>query len=55
MAVATEAEDRGAADDPRPVARRSTRAQGALAGVVAAGAALGVSELVCGLAGRARR
>ena len=51
MAVATEAEDRGAADHPRSVARRPTRAEGALAGVVAAGAALGVSELVCGLAG----
>ena len=51
MAVATEAEDRGAADAPRPAARRPTRAQGALAGVVAAGVALGVGELVCGLAG----
>src|SRR4051794_3094760 len=47
MAVATE--PRPAQDQPSPPVPGATRAEGAIAGIVAAGAALGVSELVCGL------
>jgi DMSO/TMAO reductase YedYZ molybdopterin-dependent catalytic subunit len=53
MAVATEVRDPGPEHPTPPPGGASTvsAAQGAVAGVVAAGVALGVSELVCGLAG----
>ncbi|MET0324676.1 MAG: molybdopterin-dependent oxidoreductase [Ilumatobacteraceae bacterium] len=53
MAVASEVRDLGPGDRSRPPvdSTRGQATQAALAGVVAAGVALGVSELVCGLAG----
>ena len=53
MGVATEVRGPDGTDDPVPSTAPTTRGswEATLAGVVAAGAALGVSELVCGLRG----
>jgi DMSO/TMAO reductase YedYZ molybdopterin-dependent catalytic subunit len=51
MVVATERSPDSAQPAPPPTDRDATAAEGAIAGVVAAGVALAVSELVCGIAG----
>jgi len=51
MAVATERPPDSAEPSPPPAGPAATATDGAIAGVVAAGVALAVSELVCGIAG----
>jgi DMSO/TMAO reductase YedYZ molybdopterin-dependent catalytic subunit len=51
MAVVTERSADSAGPSPPVSGPRLTKADGAVAGVVAAGVALGVSELVCGIGG----
>src|SRR5258705_13254575 len=51
MAVVTERPSGSAEPSPSARGPSATPVEGAIAGIVAAGVALGVSELVCGIAG----